>query len=229
MGRSLPSRMPDDVRVSLLPHAGGMPASSRGSERSADPRKLQQIDPTPEQGSHNPAGRMPALRSVRPDIQPSGRVRMVAQQLSLECARTPIRPLSGTWVQQVSQTGSACRAHSRALRGHETGASDTVAVPTRRSRSPGKLSHADHGRAKPTGGEGRRIRPHPAGDAASGPDVRPCAGVSQGQSSMCGFAHAPVPDADSRSPRRIAQHPHQQHSAKQGATSPDWHSCCTGR
>ena len=33
--------------VRTLPHAGGMPASSRGSERSADPRRTRRIDPTP--------------------------------------------------------------------------------------------------------------------------------------------------------------------------------------
>ena len=61
-----PARMPEDLRGPLLPHAGGMPASSRGSERSADPRTVQQIDPTPDEGSHKPPAGTPALPGPAP-------------------------------------------------------------------------------------------------------------------------------------------------------------------
>ena len=172
MGRSRPSRMPEDVRGTLLLHAGGMPASSRGSERSADPRIPQPIVPTPDQGSHNPAGRMPALRSARFDVEPGARVRVAAQKLSPECARTPIRPLSGTnpicgrtvglprscgprrhprllttvapsgGVGAARKTGSPCGACIRPLPARVAGTSDNAAVRTRRSGCPGNPSHA---------------------------------------------------------------------------------------
>ena len=112
--------MPEDCWVPRLSHAGGMPASSRGSERSADPRITRQTDPTP-------AGVAQTTEAVGPDpsrairrrtrLRPNRGFAAVLRAASAPTATGHSRPLRGREGTQPdrqpdSQTGSPCRADS---------------------------------------------------------------------------------------------------------------------
>ena len=158
--------MPDGVAVPRLPHAGGMPASSRGSERSADPRAARPQQPDPGRGRTNRRSRRSRPLPRDSTSNPTGvsgwshnnrPLNSHARTFAPCRGRTRWRPNRGFVA--VLRTASVPTAinHRCPLRGRNAGASGTDAMPVRQAR-PGMaqqtVRHPD-----PSFGKARRPIP----------------------------------------------------------------------